>query len=156
MAPDNFLPIFSPALERHGVCKEFTFPGDSESMVASRQAIMDFIKPHSFSELDEIDILVALQEALANAVFHGCKDDPSKAIYCAVEIDPAGVTIIIRDPGPGFDVEAVTQPTEAGANTSEHGRGICLMRSLMDEVTYQRGGAEVQLRKLRAASPSVA
>ncbi len=47
-------------------------------------------------------------------------------------------------------------PTEAGTNVTEHGRGICLMRSLMDEVTYRHGGAEVQLRKLRAAPSRVA
>src|SRR5271165_6028331 len=106
-------------------------------MVAARQAVMDFLKPHCPSELDEIDILIALQEALANAVRHGCKDDPSKMIYCSAAIDPAGFTLIIRDPGPGFDVAAATQSTEAGANTTEHGRGICLMRSLMDEVIYR-------------------
>jgi len=138
-------------VERQAISREFTFPGDSGSVVAARQAVMDFIKPHCSSELDEIDILIALQEALANAVLHGCKDDSSKMIYCSVEIDASGFTIIIRDPGPGFDVETIAQSSEAGDNTTEHGRGICLMRSLMDEVTYRRGGAEVQLRKLRAA-----
>ena len=121
-------------------------------MVAARQAVMDFIKPHCSNELEEIDILVALQEALANAVFHGCEDDPSKTIYCSVEIDASGFTITIRDPGPRFDVEAARSPTEAGANTTPHGRGICLMRSLMNEVTYRHGGAEVHLRRLRGCA----
>ncbi len=125
-------------------------------MVASRQAVMDFLAPYCSSELEEIDILVALQEALANAVFHGCKDDPSKTIRCSVEIDPSAITIIVRDPGPGFDVDAVARSTDGDANTTEHGRGICLMRSLMDEVTYRRGGAEVCLRKLRAVPASIA
>jgi serine/threonine-protein kinase RsbW len=124
-------------------------------MVAARQAVMDFIKPHCTSELDEIDILVALQEALANAVFHGCQDDSSETIHCSVAIDPTGFTIIVRDPGPGFDVEAATQSTKAGDNTTEHGRGISLMQGLMDEVTYRHGGAEVELRKLRTVPASV-
>jgi serine/threonine-protein kinase RsbW len=120
-------------------------------MVASRQAVMDFLTPYCSSDLEEIDILVALQEALANAVFHGCKNDFAKTIYCSVAIDLSGFKIVVRDPGPGFDVEAVARSADGGVNASEHGRGICLMRSLMDDVTYGRGGAEVCLRKLRGA-----
>jgi len=56
---------------------------------------------------------------------------------------------VISDPGPGFDPQAATQSTEAGANTTQSGRGICMMRSLMDEVSYRNGGSEVRLRKLR-------
>jgi len=138
------------------ISREFTFPGDLESMVAARQALMSFIAPYCSSEIEEIDIFVALQEALANAVLHGCQNDSSKTIYCSVEIDPGAFTIIIRDPGPGFDVDAAMQSTEAGANTTTHGRGIRLIRSLMDEVAYRNGGSEVQLRKSRAAASSVA
>ena len=142
----------SKLAEEPKICKSFAFPGDSGSIVAARQAMMDFLKPHCSSELDEMDIFIALQEALANAVYHGCKNDPSKVIYGSVAIDPAGFTISIRDPGPGFDVEAATQFNEGGANLTEHGRGICLMRSLIDKVTFQHGGAEVCLRKLRTAT----
>ncbi len=125
-------------------------------MVRARESVMDFIRPHCSGDLEEIDVLVALQEALANAALHGSQNDSSKTIRCRVEIDPSAFTITIRDTGPGFDVEAATRPTEAGTNVTEHGRGICLMRSLMDEVTYRHGGAEVQLRKLRAAPSRVA
>ena len=141
-------------LER--ISKAFTFPGDPESMVAARQAVMDFIQPHFSEELDEVSVLLALQEALVNAVLHGCHNDPSKMVYCSVESDPGALTIIIRDPGPGFDVDAAIQSNQAGANMTEHGRGIVLMRSLMDEFVYSNGGSEVQLRKLRAVPPSIA
>ncbi len=124
-------------------------------MVAARQSVMDLIAPHCSSEHEEIDILIALQEALANAVLHGCADDPSKTICCRVEIDASAFTITIRDPGPGFDLDMVAKLTEAGTNTTEKGRGICLMRSLMDDVTYTRGGSQVCLRKVREV-PAVA
>ena len=127
----------------------FTFSGDTDSIAAAREVLMDFLKPHFSSELEEIDVFIALQEALANAVMHGCRNDASKAIHCSVAIDHSEFTITIRDPGPGFDVEAVPQPTEAANNLTEHGRGICLMRSAMDEVAYQNGGSELQLRKVR-------
>lgn len=120
-------------------------------MVASRQALMDFITPHCSSEAEEFDIFIALQEALANAVLHGCRNDPSQTVHCLIEIDPSALTITIRDPGPGFDPYGAAPSTDAGTNVTSHGRGICLMRSLMDDVTYRQGGTEVQLRKLRAA-----
>lgn len=142
----------SEVAEEPKICKSFAFPGDSRSIVAARQAMMEFLKPYCSSELDEMDIFIALQEALANAVYHGCKNDPSKVIHGSVAIDPAGFTISIRDPGPGFDVEAAMQFNEGGRNLTEHGRGICLMRSLIDRVTFQHGGAEVCLRKLRTAT----
>jgi serine/threonine-protein kinase RsbW len=132
------------------VSREFTFPGDRESLVASRKAVMDFIAPHCSGEFEEVDILVAVQEALANAVVHGCRNDPSKTIHCSVVIDPSAFTITVRDPGLGFDAEAAVRAVESGTNITPTGRGILLMRSLMDEVVYRNGGAEVQLRKLRA------
>lgn len=140
-------PLHAVAEQR--VSREFTFPGDPESLAASRQAAMDFIAPHCSSDIEEVDILIAVQEALANAVLHGCKSDPSKTIHCSVVIDPSAFAITVRDPGAGFDVEAATQAAESGANTSTSGRGILMMRSLMDEVVYRDGGSEVQLRKLR-------
>jgi stage II sporulation protein AB (anti-sigma F factor) len=146
----------SQTAEEQRISKEITFPGDTESMSAARDEVMEFIQPHCPSELEETDILIALQEALANTVVHGCQNDPSKIVCCRVEVDSGAFTITVRDPGPGFDVDAAAQSTEAGVNFTTHGRGICLMRSLMDEVVYRKGGAEVELRKLRSVPLSVA
>ena len=53
-------------------------------------------------------IELALQEALANAVVHGAKEDPTKIVECLVACDEQrGILIIVRDPGPGFDPQAI-------------------------------------------------
>ena len=132
--------------------REFTLSGDANSIIRARETMMDFVKPYFTSEFEEIDVLIALQEALANAVLHGCQNDPSQTIRCSVLIDRSAFTITIRDSGPGFEVEAATQSAKAGTNVTEHGRGICLILSVMDEVTYRSGGSEVRLRKLRTGS----
>ena len=137
-------------MEQQAISREFIFPGNAESMVAARETVMAFLQGNGADEDEEIDIFVALQEALANAVLHGCENDGAKTIRCRVEIDPSAFTIVIRDPGPGFDV-ATTEDVDPSVNLTEHGRGICLMRSLMDEVSYGHGGSEVRLRKLRRA-----
>jgi len=135
--------------EQQAITRDFVFRADSEAMIATRDAIIDFLRAHGIGEKEEIDILVALQEALANAVLHGCGNDSSKFVRCAVEIDPSAVRIVVRDPGPGFNTSLATDASENAVNLTEHGRGICLMRSLMDEVTYRHGGSEVELKKVR-------
>jgi serine/threonine-protein kinase RsbW len=112
---------------------------------------MGFIKENGTNESEEIDIFVALQEALVNAVLHGCQNDGTKTIRCWIEIDPSAFMIVVRDPGPGFDV-AATETTDPSVKATEHGRGICLMRSLMNDISYGHGGSEVRLRKLRGFS----
>lgn len=144
------MPEPAQSVAEQRVSREFNFRGDPDSLAASRQAVMDFIAPYCSSDIEEVDILIAVQEALANAILHGCQNDSAKTIHCSVVIDPAAFTITIRDCGPGFDVDAATRASESGTNTTAHGRGIAMMRSLMDEVTYRNGGSEVELRKLRA------
>jgi anti-sigma regulatory factor (Ser/Thr protein kinase) len=126
--------------------REFSFPGDIASVPESREQVMQFVRDHCHDEAVQIDILIALQEALANAALHGCGDDPKKRIRCTVAAGTSDITISVCDPGPGFDL-ASADPDNYNGTTLNHGRGICLMRSLMTEVTFARGGAEVQLRK---------
>jgi len=138
------------SVEPRTISKEFVFTGDRLAMTAARDSVMDFLGDYVDGEQQEIDVLLALQEALANAVLHGSGGDPSKTIHCRVEIDPSAITIVVTDSGPGFDLAAVDA---RGANLSEHGRGISLMRGLMDEVSYSRGGSEVRLTKFRKTKP---
>lgn len=93
-------------------------------------------------------IEMALREALANAVLHGCKSDPGKRVECTVACEEGGgILIIVRDPGKGFDPLNVQSPLVGENILSDHGRGIFLMNMLMDEVRWERGGTEVHLRK---------
>lgn len=96
----------------------------------------------------ELDVELALREALANAVLHGNRQDSEKRVHISCEIQfRGGVSIIVRDEGQGFDPAKVSDPTTVNNIESHHGRGIYLMRALMDEVHFERGGAEVRMRK---------
>ena len=138
-----------PSVQNEALSREFVFTGDPAAMIAARDRIMDFLHHYCADEQEEIDILVALQEGLANAVLHGCHRDPSKVVRCWVEVEPEAITITIKDPGGGFDAAAMIDKPECGVNLSDHGRGISLMRSLMDEVSYRDGGSELHLRRVR-------
>lgn len=107
---------------------------------------MQFVAEHCLDDEDQIDVLVALQEALANAALHGCHDDPAKKIKCTVMVDASDIMISVRDPGLGFDVVSA-EPENYQVTTASHGRGICLMRSLVSELSFAHGGSEIRLRK---------
>ncbi len=128
------------------VRREFDLPGDLASLDESRERVMQFVTQHCPDEGDQIDMLVALQEALANAVLHGCGDDPAKRIRCSVTVDALDISITVRDPGPGFDT-ALADSDNYAASKLPHGRGIRLMRSLMTQAVYAGGGSELQMRK---------
>ena len=117
---------------------------------------MQFVGEHCPDEGKQIDILVALQEALANAALHGCKDDPARKIRCIVTASESEITISVSDSGPGFDL-ALADPENYQLTSLTHGRGICLIRSLMSEVTFTNGGSEILMRKrihgVNAGSP---
>jgi serine/threonine-protein kinase RsbW len=96
----------------------------------------------------ELEIETALREALANAIKHGCHNDPSKQVQCCVACDQTrGMLLIVRDPGKGFDPAAIPSPVVGENIYSEHGRGIYLINELMDQVDIRRGGTEIVMRK---------
>ena len=96
----------------------------------------------------EFEIEMALREALANAVLHGCKADSAKKIECSVTGDrDRGILIVVRDPGTGFDPKSLPLPTDDSNLHSEHGRGILLINKLMDEVTHEANGTVIRMRK---------
>jgi serine/threonine-protein kinase RsbW len=93
---------------------------------------------------------LALQEAVANAIRHGCGNDPSKYLQCIVTCDESGeVMIVVRDSGTGFDHTAVADPLDPQNILKPSGRGIFLINGLMDEVAFADGGREMHMRKRR-------
>lgn len=112
------------------------------------EGVMQIVRGMGCAEGKETEVEVALREALANAVVHGCRGDRSKKVECSVSCDESrGMLIVIRDPGEGFDPEAIPSPVHGDSLFSAHGRGIYLINQLMDEVHYERGGTEIHMIK---------
>src|SRR5437588_7643348 len=110
--------------------------------------VMETIRQVNCLDGKEDAIELALQEALANAVVHGAKEDPSKVVECLVACEEdRGVMIIVRDPGPGFDPNAIPSCTVGENVYSNHGRVIFLITQLMDEVQFRKNGTEIHMVK---------
>ncbi len=103
---------------------------------------------------EEFSVELALREALNNAVIHGNHLDSRKLVWirCRCELGQ-GVSIVVRDQGQGFDVTAIPDPLAAENLEAEQGRGILLMKFAMNEVSFERGGAEVRMWKGPAGQP---
>jgi serine/threonine-protein kinase RsbW len=94
------------------------------------------------------EIALAVQEALANAVVHGCKEDRSKEVRCRLRRDSRGAIVItVTDPGPGFSPAAVADPNQPERLYAGNGRGVYLIRQLMDEVLFEKGGNQITMKK---------
>jgi anti-sigma regulatory factor (Ser/Thr protein kinase) len=92
----------------------------------------------------ESAFLIAMREALANAVTHGNHREASRRVYVQYACEPDdALSIVIRDEGDGFDPRNVLTPKDIGG---KHRRGIYLMTSCMDEVQFRKNGTEVYMR----------
>ena len=97
---------------------------------------------------EEHAIELALREALSNAVVHGNRLDAHKLVHvrCRCTVGK-GISLIISDQGQGFDAHNVPNFVAAENLEAEHGRGIRLMKFVMDEVSFQHWGTEVHMCK---------
>ena len=99
---------------------------------------------------DDIDLVVlAIREALSNALVHGNCCDPAKTIAICVVLKKDGVLFVsVKDSGSGFAPDALPNPLAVENLLTSHGRGIFLMRQFMDDVEFKFDhGTEVRMRR---------
>jgi serine/threonine-protein kinase RsbW len=127
---------------------DLTISGDVGAIPPAVEKIMDAVRGMGCAEGKEFEIELALTEALANAVVHGCEHDPGKGVQVCAGCDPArGIVIVVRDPGPGFDPSQIPSPVVGEQIYREGGRGIYLINRLMDDVQFEHGGTEIRMLK---------
>ncbi len=125
-----------------------TIPADPAAMATVGDGVTELLTSKGWPEEEVMKVELALQEGLANAIRHGCKNDPTKKVQCSVTFDAKGeVVIVIRDPGPGFNVAAVPDPLEGTNVLKSSGRGVFLINQLMDTVEFSDGGRRVLMTK---------
>ena len=92
-----------------------------------------------------LNFRVGLTEALSNAMLYGNASDPEKRVRVEVTIRVEEVAVRVTDQGVGFDPTTVSDPTLPDNISKSGGRGIFLMKSLMDEVRFNEQGNSVTL-----------
>jgi len=107
-----------------------------------------------FDEEEAHSVANSVLEAATNAIQHGHLLDSSQAVDITFEMTPEALRVTVHDFGPGFDVDAVlnADPTSPDSLLRPRGRGIFIMKSLMDEVSFEidpEAGCTAILTKFR-------
>ncbi len=125
-------------------------PSRLPMLEAAREVVGRLAATAGFDEDDRQDIEAAVHECLVNAMLHGNRGDESRRITLELDVDGGGLEVRVRDQGLGFDPARLPDPLALENLCRSSGRGILLMKALMDAVIFCRprgGGMEVRMRK---------
>ncbi|NOY76512.1 MAG: ATP-binding protein [Calditrichaeota bacterium] len=98
------------------------------------------------------NIVIAATEAITNAIIHGNKNDPKKTVQITVEGLNDRIVIHVKDQGKGFHLHSIHNPLAPENIMRENGRGILILKSLMDDITFNFSpdGTEIVLTKYKS------
>lgn len=126
--------------------QNLTFPSTPDSLHIVEKLIDDVCAELHLDEDYYGNILIAVTEAVNNAINHGNKQDPNKTVsFDFTENDDNSLKFKISDQGDGFDFENIPDPTNPENLEKLNGRGVFLMKQLSDEVTFDDNGRVVEL-----------
>jgi len=131
---------------------ELSLPSRIDTVATAAAAVAEFIGRSGMSDDAAFGIDMAIREAVTNAVLHGNRQDENKTVDIVLKSSPDAVEISVHDQGPGFNPEAVPDPTATENILKTSGRGIFFMRTFMDEVDWlirPEGGTTVRMLKRR-------
>jgi len=135
-----------------------TLPSTLASITEVEDKALAFARRAGFPEDDAINLSIVAREAAANAVIHGNKYSPAKAIHASFTLSADTLTFTLADQGEGIDVSAIPDPLAPENLLRASGRGVFLIRTFMDEVHFRQltPGTEVTLVKHRVLVASQA
>ena len=127
----------------------------SNALKEAEGKLKEILDALNLSDSEEHNLLVATSEAINNAISHGNKNDPSKNVTLEINCTGVEVAITVEDEGGGFNPSTVPDPLAPENLLKPSGRGIHIMKSLMDKVdfTFTRHGTRITMRlKIAKAS----
>lgn len=131
-----------------------TLPSRLDLKQAAIDEVADLLVGRGWvAEADRPWLVLCLDEAITNAMLHGNEGDPRLEVAIVVARDGPRWQVAVSDRGDGFTAAAVPDPDDPESLLLEHGRGIRLMRSWLDALTYWRRGATVVMARRCADQP---
>jgi serine/threonine-protein kinase RsbW len=129
-------------------------PSDLQVVEKTVAYLVNRCREHQFAESRlSLNFRVGITEALANAILYGNRKDSGKRVQVAVALTTTAVVVEVTDEGNGFDPHSIPDPTLPENLHRTGGRGVFLIRQLMDEVEYGERGNSVRLVLYRHALP---
>jgi serine/threonine-protein kinase RsbW len=113
---------------------------------------MEQLETTEWSSKEKFAINMALEEALVNAVQHGNDSDSNKKVHFVCSLNGDLIYVRIEDEGPGFDPEAIPDPTDAEHILDNHGRGVLLIKNFVTRVRWNDKGNVIEFEKERVVN----
>jgi serine/threonine-protein kinase RsbW len=133
---------------------EFVIPSKVEYLDGILNHLTERLTRRRIIDPESIEVVVALDEAIVNAIKHGNGYDPEKRVKIVAEITKDEARFTIEDQGPGFSPKDVPDPCAPENLLRPSGRGLLLIRNIMDEVAYSSRGNVVTMVKRSASAGS--
>ncbi|MBX7051018.1 MAG: ATP-binding protein [Flavobacteriales bacterium] len=122
------------------------FPSILENIHLAEKLIDDVFAEYAVKEDYYGELLIAMTEAVNNAIVHGNKLNPNKQVTLTFDVvDDRLMRFTVEDEGPGFDYNNLPDPTAPENIEKPHGRGVFLMRKLADQCEFLDNGRVVIL-----------
>lgn len=125
--------------------ESLTITSDMASLILVESLIDDICQSQGVDEDNYGNILIAVTEAVNNAIQHGNANDTTKNVRLDVLFNEGEIQFKILDEGLGFDYKNLPDPTAPENIERENGRGIFLMQALSDKIEFNEKGNEVSL-----------
>ena len=122
-------------------------PSEIKQLKKVSSRILDSLASQHIDEAALFDIRLCVEEAVRNAIVHGNHCDKRLSVTISYWIEDGSFNIEVEDEGKGFDHKELPDPTEEGNMLRNHGRGVYLIRRLMNEVLYNDSGNKVKMVK---------
>lgn len=127
-------------------------PSRADELTLVVERVENFAREGGFGDKEIMYLTSSLYEALTNAIEHGNAEDESKIVEIEAVWEGTELNLRIKDEGEGFLAEDVADPRCGGGIFGARGRGLLLMRKMMDSVIYNDRGNEVSLLLKRKES----
>jgi serine/threonine-protein kinase RsbW len=125
--------------------QKIKFASRYENLALAEKLVNDVSDEYHLGEDYYSNMLVAVTEAVNNAIQHGNKSNPEKQIELEFKKENNKLLFIVRDEGEGFDYDNIPDPTSPENIEKINGRGVFLMKSLSDGISFSENGRVVEL-----------
>ncbi|MFA6610374.1 MAG: ATP-binding protein [Candidatus Omnitrophota bacterium] len=122
-------------------------PSEIKQIKKVSSGILDSLASQNIDEAALFDIRLCVEEAVRNAIVHGNHCDKRLSVTVSYWIEEGSFIIEVEDEGKGFDHKYLPDPTDEGNMLRNHGRGVYLIKRLMNEVQYNDTGNKVRMVK---------
>ncbi len=131
--------------EGFSIVTEMVLPSDYQSLIDVEKLVGTVCEEFGVQEDAFGNVLIAVSEAVNNAIQHGNQNNPDATVELKVANQADVFCIQIKDQGTGFSYESLPDPTAPENLLKDSGRGVFLMQHLADEVEFVNTGSVVNL-----------